>query len=407
MHRPVIDAVNPANNIVLVHSDLRKDTKRMANGKWIRLSTRIARRVPTATRDLEVWLDIRVGGKLDDATDWSALSGSPNRCQKAEPSVKNSTVLIPKSSRHSPDSTPPQILSGTRKSTEQPYLPCPECLFFECPNVTGDYGCPYSIVYDVLDQYDLTYCGVINILLLQVRNIIYTRTIRSSKLMLSGTFLRRRPLTVSSLSCHKACWGKYKPTPGQGKAVAIEGLSRVMLKPVIFLQVEGRAGCRKTVYSNDKRATCVTKLRQSMHGHEPPYWARDERNCSSDLRRCREKTKHVTSEESGDTRIDAQEFRNGAMGAAEGEVYRRGETWGERSKGGGRGKYSAGATKYGTRVMTLRNYMGRGARIGIWCKNAEVERGKTCLREKNSGQQLRVLPARTSARERWNTWMSG
>ncbi|KAJ7122423.1 hypothetical protein C8R44DRAFT_876718 [Mycena epipterygia] len=44
---------------------------------------------------------------------------------------------------------------------EQPYLPCPECLFFECPNATGDYGCPYSTVHDVPDRYDPTYCGVI------------------------------------------------------------------------------------------------------------------------------------------------------------------------------------------------------------------------------------------------------
>ncbi|KAJ7182208.1 hypothetical protein C8R43DRAFT_1115858 [Mycena crocata] len=39
-----------------------------------------------------------------------------------------------------------------------PYLPCPECLFFECPNATGEYsGCPYGKVYDVPDRYDHAY----------------------------------------------------------------------------------------------------------------------------------------------------------------------------------------------------------------------------------------------------------
>ncbi|KAJ6531409.1 hypothetical protein DFH09DRAFT_1093263 [Mycena vulgaris] len=36
----------------------------------------------------------------------------------------------------------------------QPYRPCPECLFFECPNTTGECECPYATVYDVPDRYD-------------------------------------------------------------------------------------------------------------------------------------------------------------------------------------------------------------------------------------------------------------
>ncbi|KAJ7671047.1 hypothetical protein B0H17DRAFT_1141687 [Mycena rosella] len=33
------------------------------------------------------------------------------------------------------------------------YRPCPECLFFECPNATGKCACPYATVYEIPDRY--------------------------------------------------------------------------------------------------------------------------------------------------------------------------------------------------------------------------------------------------------------
>jgi hypothetical protein len=36
-----------------------------------------------------------------------------------------------------------------------PYLPCADCLFFECPNAEAEYDCcPYATVYEVSERYD-------------------------------------------------------------------------------------------------------------------------------------------------------------------------------------------------------------------------------------------------------------
>ncbi|KAJ7769989.1 hypothetical protein B0H16DRAFT_1715621 [Mycena metata] len=36
----------------------------------------------------------------------------------------------------------------------QPYLPCSDCGFFECPNSTGECECPYATVYEISGRYD-------------------------------------------------------------------------------------------------------------------------------------------------------------------------------------------------------------------------------------------------------------
>ncbi|KAJ7446600.1 hypothetical protein FB451DRAFT_1188692 [Mycena latifolia] len=44
--------------------------------------------------------------------------------------------------------------SYTQLYRDEPYRPCAECQFFECPNAGGAYGCPYATVYEVPDRYD-------------------------------------------------------------------------------------------------------------------------------------------------------------------------------------------------------------------------------------------------------------
>ncbi|KAJ7739241.1 hypothetical protein DFH07DRAFT_778778 [Mycena maculata] len=184
MNAPVAyDAQSFVDRMAGMHGDLRKGTKKLAPEELMGRRNRGASTYnispePESTALYEDLKEYRfpqtpygvsppqdivdIGPTLERVASWTATVAGCENSENIEISDHQETLVAanqefdggymePVLMGYTADGTP---IWNTQVYAATYLLACPDCGFFECPNTTGDYDCPYSTVYDVPDRYD-------------------------------------------------------------------------------------------------------------------------------------------------------------------------------------------------------------------------------------------------------------